>query len=247
MMCAVGPALRGHSMTSIYLVLAAAACWAVQDCTGLAAAARWAVRGCIVLAAAARWAVQGCAGLPVRWHHCGRCPHGHCKAEAKERQGSPGSLQLWCCWGLGELLWMRARCESGEHEGQSTVRWWSMSDSIWLLLRGSMEQGRAWHCCGAGADSGPGRLWAVPAGALGLSVLGSLAGRGPMFAAAHVLCGSAACRLLSGPAAAPHAGWAPGLLLWGLSFRASSRPVPGAATALLFQVSFRLQCSSSPG
>jgi len=30
--------------------------------------------------------------------------------------------------------------------------------SIWLLLRGSMEQGRAWHCCGAGADSGPGCL-----------------------------------------------------------------------------------------
>jgi len=235
MMCAVGPALRGHSMASIYLVLAAAACWAVQDCTGLAAAARWAVRGCRVLAAAARWAVQGCAGLPVQWHHCGRCPHGHCKAEAKERQGSPGNL--WCCWGLGELLWRRARCESGEHEGQSAVRWWSTSDTQHLAAAQRQH--------GAGQSLALLRCWCWLRA--WLSVLGSLSGRGPMFAAAHVLCGSAACRLLSGPAAAPHAGGAPGLLLWGLSFRASSRPVPGAATALLFRVSFRLQCSSSPG
>lgn len=60
---------------------------------------------CLVLAAGARWAMRGCAGLPVRWHHGGRCLHGHCKAEAKERQGVPGSLQLWCCTRCpGELL-----------------------------------------------------------------------------------------------------------------------------------------------
>ena len=92
----MGPALRGRAVAGI----------------------------CLVLVAAARWAVRGCAGLPVCWHHRGRCPHGHCKAEAKERQGVPGSLQLWCCTRcLGELLPRRAGCESGEHEGQSSVRW----------------------------------------------------------------------------------------------------------------------------
>ena len=110
---AMGPALRAHPMSCI--------------CPALAAGARWAVRGCLVLAAGARWAVRGCTGLPAWWHHHGCCPHGHCKAGAKESQGVPWSLQLWCFWGLRELLLRMAWCESRDHKGQSALWWWSAS------------------------------------------------------------------------------------------------------------------------
>lgn len=171
MMCAVGPALRGHSMASIYLVLAAAACWAVQDCTGLAAAARWAVRGCRVLAAAAR--CQCRAAEYWLQLHIGQCRAARgCQfggiivatalmAIAKQKlrkgraaQGTCGVAGAWesSCGGepgvkVGSTKG-RVPCGDGAR----------VTLSIWLLLRGSMEQGRAWHCCGAGADSGPGCL-----------------------------------------------------------------------------------------
>lgn len=76
---------------------------------------------CLVPAAGTRWAVWDCMGLPVWWHHHGCCPHGHCEAGVKESQGGPGSLQLWCFWGLQKLLLRTARCERGEQEWQGAL------------------------------------------------------------------------------------------------------------------------------
>ena len=106
----------------------------------------------LVLAAGARRAVWSCPGLPVRWHHLGHCRHGHRKTCTKERQGGPGSLQLGCFWGLWELLLRGARCQSGHHKGQSTVRRRSTSGTQHMAAVGwQREAGQSvalfWHWC----------------------------------------------------------------------------------------------------
>ena len=138
------------------------------------------VWGSPVLAAGAGWAVRGCTGLPFWWHHHGCCPHGHCKAGAKESQGSPGSLQLWCFWGLQELLLRMARCESGDPKGQSALYWRSASGTQHLAAawwQDGVEQSLAlflsWCCSRAWQD--------VSSTSLGLKgvILRALGWRGP--------------------------------------------------------------------
>lgn len=64
---------------------------------------------------------------------------------------APGALESSCRGEPG--------VEVGSRKGRAACGGGAQAaPSIGLLLRGSGEQGRAWHCCGTGAAAGPGRL-----------------------------------------------------------------------------------------
>ena len=121
--------------------------------------------------------------LQVHVGQCGAaqgCRQGHRKTCTKERQGGPGSLQLGCFWGLWELLLRGARCQSGHHKGQSTVRRRSTSGTQHMAAVGwQREAGQSvalfWHWCCS-------RAWQAVSRAclrLGGAFLGALGWRRP--------------------------------------------------------------------
>lgn len=121
-----------------------------------------------------------------------------------------------------------------------------MAPEMGLPFGGSGERARGWHSSLPGAATGSGGVGALPAWAWVGDFLGCLGGGGPMDGTACVpASGSAVSRLFSGPAAVPSMGWTSGLLLGRPSF--SSSCGLGAATALLFWATPRLQSSSSSG
>jgi len=162
------------------------------------------------------------------------------KQESRKVRAAQGACSCGVSGGCRSSCWGQPGVKEGSRNGRVPCDGGTqVATSVWLLLGGSMEQGRTWQCSGAVAAAGPGRMWTLPPWARRVSFLGLLAGGGPMGAAACVPCGSAACRPLTGPAATPCVAWALSLLLWWILFRSPCRAE--AATSCLFRATLHLQ------